>query len=35
MAESDHLVVQIEHLNKAKSGLDWVNQTARDCPSLV
>jgi hypothetical protein len=35
MAESDHLGVLIEHLNKAKSGLDDVNQVVRDCPSLV
>ena len=35
MAEADHLGVQIEHLNKAKSGLEGEKQVMRDCPSLV
>jgi hypothetical protein len=35
MAERDHLGVQIEHINKAKLGLDRRNYALRDCPSLV
>ena len=35
MAETDHLGVQIEHLNRGKLGLDGLNQVVRDCPSLV
>jgi hypothetical protein len=35
MAEIDHLGVQIEHLNKAKSGLEGEKHVVRDCPSLV
>jgi intergrase/recombinase len=35
MAETDHLGVQIEHLNKSKSGLEQQNIAVRDCPSLV
>jgi hypothetical protein len=34
MAERDHLGVQIEHINKAKSGLDRRNYALRDCHSL-
>lgn len=35
MAETDHSGVQIEHLNKSKSGLEQQNIAVRDCPSLV
>ena len=35
MAETDHLGVQIEHLNKSKTGLEQQNSFVRDCPSLV
>ena len=34
-AETDHFGVQIEHLNKSKSGITQLNDGVRDCPSLV
>ena len=32
MAEADHFGVQIEHLNKAKSGLDEAKQVCAGLP---
>ena len=35
MAETDHLGVHLEHINKLETGLVQQNSVVRDCPSLV
>ncbi len=35
IAETDDFGVQIEHLNKSKTGIEQANQGVRDSPSLV